>query len=439
MMTEIHSDNGHRDALRLAVEAACHEVGTTLGEMTVLAAQHDPFRVGTPAGHRDGEWLAAEAARLGLGDRVVHLRGLHYMLVSGQSVKPDGTPYTNTGRDWIWMSETAAKAARWLGYIPFEQIKDARNTPPVVRRFEETTPEAWLSVGVEVEIPDAEELRPQIAVDGFTGRQPFKIVLYGEKTSLEDVLDPIASRYTADLFLPAGEISDTQLYEMGKVGAADGRPMIVFTVSDCDPAGWQMPISIGRKLQALREIEFPELEFQVHRVALTPDHVRAHGLPSTPLKETEQRADDWVAAMGVQQTEIDALAALNPRLLRKIVRTAVDPFFDSTLEGRVAEAQAAWFEEAQRMVADQLDADQLAAIREQAAEKLEGLRDEIEAVNEALRVSVPDDVEFPEIVIPDPELTGAPNGMPLVDSAWSWVEQTLALKASRSYQEGGTT
>jgi hypothetical protein len=85
------SANFRRDgALRQAIEGACFEAGVNLGEMTVLAAQNDPFRVDTEAGHRDGEWLAGEASRLGLGDRMIHLRGLHYMLVSGESIKPNG-------------------------------------------------------------------------------------------------------------------------------------------------------------------------------------------------------------------------------------------------------------------------------------------------------------------------------------------------------------
>ena len=97
-------------------------------------------------------------------------------------------------------------------------------------------------------------------------------------------------------------------------------------LSDCDPSGWQMPISIGRKLQAFKALLFPDLEFQVRRVALMPEHVRVHGLPSTPLKATERRADKWQEAMGVAQTEIDALAALQPALLRRMAREAIKPF-----------------------------------------------------------------------------------------------------------------
>ncbi len=128
--------NGH---LRAVLEAACDDEECSAGELTVLAAQNDPFRVDTPARHRDGEWLAIQADRLGLGDRVIHLRGLHYMLASAEVIKPNGKPYRNTDADWIWL-QSAAKAARWLGYVSFAQIADHRNSGPVVREFTSTGP-----------------------------------------------------------------------------------------------------------------------------------------------------------------------------------------------------------------------------------------------------------------------------------------------------------
>lgn len=424
--------SGNGGGLRSTLEAACADSGLGMSELTVLAAQNDPFRVDTPAGHRDGEWLAVQAAHLGLGVRVIHLRGLHYMFVSGEVVKPDGKPYTNTDRDWAWLVNSPAKAARWLGYLPWEQVKDARSTPPVIRQREALWTRPYLSVGLEIEIPDASDIDPRIWAFGFKGTQPFKLVLFGEKTSLEDVLDPIADDYDADLYLPAGEISDTFLYTMAETGAEDGRPMIVLTISDCDPAGWQMPVSIGRKLQAFKALAFPDLAFQVHRVALHPDHVLEHGLPSTPLKETERRADRWTAAMGVEQTEIDALAALKPDLLDRIVRQAIEPFFDTSLQRRVRKAEKEWEDEAQARLEEQLDQEELDRIREEASAKLGQLEEEIEALNDALSIDI-GDINLPEIVIPQPELDGHPDGEPLVDSDWSWVEQTLSLKDSKSY------
>ena len=121
----------------------------------------------------------------------------------------------------------------------------------------------------------------------------------------------MAEKYEADLYLPTGEISDTLLYRIAKDAAEDGRPLVVFTVSDCDPAGHQMPVTIARKLQALRDLLFPTLRFEVVPAALTVEQVRDLDLPSTPLKETEKRADRWRAAFGVEQTEIDALATLS--------------------------------------------------------------------------------------------------------------------------------
>ena len=90
-------------------------------------------------------------------------------------------------------------------------------------------------------------------------------------------------------------------------------------------------------------------------------------MPSTPLKEKEKRADNWRAAMGVEQTEIDALAALNPDLLREIALEAMAPFFDYTLTRRVNAARREWLEQAQARLVEQIDQEQLERIRAEAA------------------------------------------------------------------------
>ena len=126
------------------------------------------------------------------------------------------------------------------------------------------------------------------------------------------------------------------MHRMASVAARDGRPMAVLCFSDADPAGWQMPVSISQKLRAFRELLPAVPDFAVYRVALTPQQVGEYGLPSTPLKDTEKRADKWRAAWGVEQTEVDALASLQPELLEQIARQALDGFFDHTLASRVA-------------------------------------------------------------------------------------------------------
>ena len=435
-LLEGDDETPQRSLLRQKLDAVVEESGCSLKDLTVLATQNDPFRIDTPARHRDGEWLAITAQELGLGERPIHLRGLHYMVLGRE--KPDGTPYANTEDDWLWLSAAAGKAARYLGYIPFDQIIDQRNEAPTVHIFEEPYPQAYLNIDLDVLVPDVQDMEPRIGVDGFDGVQPYKLVYAGEKSSLKDVLGPVATEYKADLYLPTGEMSDTMIYQMAKIGAEDGRPMVVLYFSDCDPSGWQMPISVGRKLQAFKEGWFPGLEFEVYRAALTPEQVAEYGLPCTPLKATERRADRWQKAMGIEQTEIDALASLNPRLLRKVARAATDPFFDKTLASRVFDAQGRWMDEAQAIINESTSTGGLEEIREQAAEKLDEMREQVEELTEQLRVDV-DDFDLPAFDIPTAELNGNVHGTPLVDSRWSFREQCRALIDAKTYGDPRST
>lgn len=417
--------------LRATLEAAMSKDGLKMADLTVLATQNDPFRVDTPAGHRDGQWLAMHAEKL--AGRRIHLRGLHYMVLGEK--KPDGSPYTNTDADWLWIQSKAAKAARWLGYIPFESISDERNTPPVVRVFEHPEPTSVISVGgVEIMVP--EDLAPEPVLEDYRGVQPYKLVLFGEKTSLEDVLAPIAEARGADLYLPTGEASDTMIHQMAKTGAEDGRRMIVFYLSDCDPAGWQMAVSVSRKLQALQALRFPELEFEVRPIALLPAQVREYGLPSTPLRDTERRADAWKRAMGVEQTEIDALATLRPDLLAKIVRKAIGPFYDSGLDDRVRRARREWESEARQVLADEIGEDQLDQLRDDAEAKLDTLAGEVEKLNDALTIDEIRGLSLPEVPpIPGAEVNGA-DGKPLISSDWDFGQQSRRLKSHKAYENG---
>jgi hypothetical protein len=438
--TAIVSPRRDRSPLRQALDAAIADANGTklsLKDLTVLAPQRDPFRVDTPANHRDGEWLARTARELGLGNRKMHLRGLHYMVIGRP--KLDGLPYTNTEADWLWLSEDCGKAARFLGYIPFDQIVDQRNTPPTVRIFQPASePWPYVSVGVSVDIPSADRIEPYIGALGFDAVQPYKLVVVGEKSSLEEVLGPIAGTHGADLYLPTGEMSDTLIHQMAKIGADDGRPMIVFYFSDADPAGWQMPISVARKLQAFNVSLFPELDFAVHRVALTPDQVREYRLPSTPLKDTEKRGDAWQAAMGVEQTEIDALASLQPDLLRRLARDAIAPFYDYELERRVEDAYWDWKAQAQVALDEALDQDHLDRLRAEAAGRLGELREQIDAINDELRIDV-GDLDLPPIVVPQADLTGKTHPMPLLASSWPFAEQCRRLIDSKAYRLGGSS
>jgi hypothetical protein len=90
---------------------------------------------------------------------------------------PTGEPYINTSECWEWLQNDAAKAARWLGYVPFDAITDARNEPPVILVQGYRQPEAWVAVEPDIILPDLEDLAPRIQVTDFEGRQPYRLCL----------------------------------------------------------------------------------------------------------------------------------------------------------------------------------------------------------------------------------------------------------------------
>jgi hypothetical protein len=262
--------------------------------------------------------------------------------------------------------------------------------------------------------------------------------MFGEKASLEDVALPIARAKQADLYLPTGEISDTLLYRIAKDAAEDGRPMVLFTLADCDPAGHQMPVSIGRKLQAFRDLLFPKLRFEVVPVALTVDQVRELGLPSTPLKETEKQADRWREAFGCEQTELDALATLQPDVLREILDSAFRPYFDPTLEARVSLAEEDWTQQAEEAVREQVDPTILAGLRQEAGERLTELESLIADINERLRLAA-DDFTLPVIDVPQPEVDEDAPRQALIFFDHNWTTATRALIKRKAYGNGSAS
>src|SRR5262245_62625743 len=435
MTANLDKINGY-GALRSVLETARQKHGCGLGDLTVLSTQVDPYRLDTPSGHRDGRWIAQQLDSAVPSHKKIHWRGLHYAIVAHGNVrKPNGEIYRNTDEDWTWLTNIAGKSARWLGHIPFERISDNRNAEPAIHHKARVEPQAFVTIGVKVAIPDAADLEPIPIAEGFVARQAFHFVIFGEKASLEDVLLPIARANEADLYLPTGEISDTLLYRIAKDANNDGRPMVLFTLADCDPAGYQMAVSIGRKLQAFRDYRFPKLKFEIVPIALTVEQVRELGLPSTPLKETEKRANRWRQAFGVEQTEIDALATLRPDVLRQIIEAAFEPYYDSSLEDRVDDARTDWMAQAQAVIDEQVDPEVLAVLRAEATEQLAGIQSIIADLNERFRLAA-DRFTLPAIEVPRPELDDDAERQALVSLNDSWVTATRALIARKQYGNG---
>ncbi len=426
MITETHST-----ALRRVIEDARDDTGMPLKDFTVLSASRDPYRLDTPANHLLGKWLEDAYAEVNPAARRVHLRGLHYMLV-GRVEQPDGTSYVNDDETWIWLQEKAAKAARYLGYLPWEALRDARNSPPQIFTDEFKPPEWRLSTG-DVELYLPETLEPRLKIEGDLYRQPYRQVVIAEKQGVEDLLLPVCRARQATLALPAGEVSDTMLFELLAAAAADERPLVIHQLGDFDPAGWQMAVSTSRTVQALVDTQFPGMKVLVHPVALTKANCVDWDLPSSPLKATERRADRWRAAMGREQTELDAAVATAPDELAAVVNESLLMYFDKEVSGRSYEMQRSLEADANRRLAAVIDPEVLANLRREGEARITELDELVDEVNAALTV----DPEAVGIDMPDtPDIIYgdvAGGETPLLDTVNDWAVETRRLKARKDY------
>ncbi len=329
ILTAADGHNNQATSLRAIIKSA----GKSMADFTVMSGATDPYRIDTEANHRDAKWLAEAWAQCKLTS--IHNRGLHYALVSLSGlIKPNGERYKNTDDDWVFLQRVSGYA-RWLGHLDFDSITDERNAGP-----ELYLPPEYDQTGIQV-IHDADYLdmaptMPEIKItcQAPHARQAYRLVLIGEKSSLRTLLRSICQRFEAELVLPTGELSTTLLYGIVSRAAADGRPCRIFYLSDFDPSGIHMPVEVARKIQALCDLKFPGLDIELHRCALLAAQVKELGLPETPLKESERRADRWRERFQCEQTEIDALATLRSETLVTIVERDLAPYFDSTLQKR---------------------------------------------------------------------------------------------------------
>lgn len=342
--------------------------GIKVDELLALSSTNDPFYVGSKGQVEKAKWIAEIYEKMGSPSEC-HIRRMHYWLVSqkpkydkprGAEIRADlkvqfeskeidaktfnegidKTYYMNTENDWGYIT-LAAKYARYLGLISNSSIVDRRNPEPKInaRYWQDEIPSE------EKENIDADEIIEAVA-DKFlcfnpANTQAYMLELWCEKSTMNDILEPLAQSLGANLVCGLGELSITAVYRlMRRIGGAD-KPVRIFYISDFDPAGECMPVSVARKIEFfMREIG-SEQDVKLRQIMLTSDQCKAFELPRTPIKATERRKEGFEDRHGTGATELDALEAIHPGELKKLISRELEPYFD----------EDAW-QEARRLNAD---------------------------------------------------------------------------------------
>ena len=355
------------------------DLGGSLDDALALVQANDPYAAGRPHRARAAKWFAKvweSGEKLGIRPGW-HLRRIHYLLVSRPDVVllPDDQTYTNTLKHWYLLCHAARDAAA-LSLVPPDLLSDARNDTPhisYVARSRGTAAEmveAWVAYEPAHRPPrlQLQQLGIGVAIRPEVER-PYQIEIWAEKTTVNDVLRPLAHRYNLNIVTASGEISATACRQLVDRAIDRGRPVRVLYVSDFDPAGRSIPVAMARKVEYEIDRRQIDLDIQVRPVVLTHDQCVEYRLPRAPIKETERRGARFEEQFGEGATELDALEALRPGTLRRILVAEIERYWNSDHDDIVKQA-CEDFEE------------KIAALNKEVTGEF---RDEYNALNEEMR------------------------------------------------------
>ncbi len=136
-----------------------------------------------------------------------------------------------------------------------------------------------------------------------------------------------------------GESSEIQSRHLAERVQETCRPARIIYMSDLDPAGRAMPVSVARKLEFyIGKFDF-DVDVTLNPLVLTEEQCQHYRLPRTPIKETENRRNKFEEKFGAGATELDALEALYPGEMGKLLEQELDRYLDPTLVERVQDAR----------------------------------------------------------------------------------------------------
>jgi hypothetical protein len=296
-----------------------------LKNLLALSHANDPYNLWQSSRVAGAHWFAALWHGL-LGQQArLHDRRIHYRLVSQEEpvALPDGRPFLNTHGCWEGLCD-AVRDARYHNLIPSGVIIDRRNPEPLLFDSDAEaasdaaiiTTEGVLSSGTR-DMGGARLLLPRLILEPPVIPQRYLLETWMEKTTVNDIVEPLGRRYRMNVVPFLGESSAIRCDELIQRVREAGKPCRIFYISDFDPAGTGMPVATARKIEFLARKY--DLDIQVRTVALTHDQCVEFRLPRTPIKETEIKAARFEECFGEGGTERDALEALHPGALARIL------------------------------------------------------------------------------------------------------------------------
>jgi len=159
---------------------------------------------------------------------------------------------------------------------------------------------------------------------------PIHIEIWVEKSTAADLLETIAKKYNINIVTSMGDISLTAVWQFTKRIANCNKPIRIFYISDFDPAGENMPISVARKIEfLLRQHKLSrKLDLKLRSLMLTRRQCKKLDLPGIPLPENVKGNYSFTRYHGRTVTELHALEVARPGYICKLVDDQLKRYLD---------------------------------------------------------------------------------------------------------------
>lgn len=266
----------------------------------------------------------------------IHLRDIHYILVSIPHHTHDGETYENTMKSWKDLIG-AFSVARYLEFIDYRLIRDNKNDFQrrshygIGRDFNTAKHIAMANIEPETVIEKV-ILKPFERLLNPWSTQKFHIELWAEKDLA--LMEKVAYEWNINTVVGEGETSVTMVYELvDRIIAAD-KPARICYVADCDVVGMNMSKAMARKVEYLLDRHGSELDVKLVPLMLTASQVGDYGLPTVPMKTStgagyETRKEKWYVAQGLSgAVEVNALHSMEPEYFEDVLKDFIHNYLD---------------------------------------------------------------------------------------------------------------
>lgn len=247
------------------------------------------------------EWLKFRLYLLASEERPSTVRGMYYRMVSNGFLPKDDRAYNLVQQTLLRM--------RRDGLLPWRWITDSS------RRV-------WRQARFGDMASYAEYVASNYRKD-YWQDSPVNVEVWCEKDAMQGVIAPVVlQEFGLDLHVSKGQSSASYLYEAAESIKEDGRPTVVYILSDFDPAGFR----IAEKIESgLREHVPENQKLTAHRVAVSFDQVVEYGLVTRAVKKTDTDAAAFMARYGDVSCELEAMPA---NTLRRLLTEQLEGHMD---------------------------------------------------------------------------------------------------------------